>query len=118
MDAPRRRSRSVSAPLAAVLALVVSGCGTSTQAQGVCRDERTDQRVDDDQCRRGGGGFAWVFFATGLRYPAIGQAVSPFGGSASPQAGTRVVRGGAPVAGGTVAKGGFGGRSGGAGVGG
>lgn len=118
MDAPRRRSRSVTAPLAAALALVVSGCGTTASSQGVCRDERTDQRVDDEQCRRGTAGFGFWFFAVGSRYPAIGQAVSPLGGSATPQAGTRAVRGGAPVAGGTVAKGGFGGRSGGSGVGG
>ena len=118
MDAPRRRSRSVTAPLAAALALVVSGCATEPASQGVCRDERTDQRVDDDECRRGTGGFGWWFFLAGSRYPAIGQAVSPLGGSATPQAGARAVRGGAPVAGGTVAKGGFGGRSGGTGVGG
>ena len=119
MDAPRRRSRSVTAPLAAALALVVSGCGTSQPAsQGVCRDERTDERVDDDLCRRGVGGFGFWFFAVGSRYPAIGQRVSSLGGSAAPLAGTRAVLGGAPATGGTVAKGGFGGRSGGSGVGG
>jgi hypothetical protein len=115
VHAPRRRSRSVTAPLAAALALVVSGCGTTDQAQGVCREERTDRRVDDEQCRRGVPGFGFWYFLSGARYPAIGQAVSPLGGSATPQAGARVVQGGAPVAGGTVARGGFGGRGGGVG---
>jgi len=112
VEARRRRSRTFAAPLAALLALAASGCASSPQARGVCRDERTDQRVDDAQCSRGVGGFGWWFFAAGQRYPAIGQPVSPAGGSTTAAPGSKVVRGGASVDGGTVAKGGFG-RSGG-----
>jgi len=115
MHAPRRRSRTLAAPLAALLALGASGCASSPQARGVCRDERTDQRVDDAQCTRGVGGFGWWYFASGRRYPAVGQAVSVAGGSAVAPQGSRVVRGGASADGGTVAKGGFGGRGGGVG---
>lgn len=115
----RRRSRAVAAPMIAALALATSGCGSSNEARGVCRDQRTDTRVDDQYCRTGGAGFGWWFFAAGRRYPAVGQRVSTMpGGSVAAPSGSKVVRGGAAVSGGSVAKGGFGGSGGGKGVGG
>ncbi len=117
--ARRRRSRAVAAPMVAALALATSGCGSSNEARGVCRDQRTDTRVDDRYCRTGGTGFGWWYFGSGLRYPAVGQRVSTVSGArASAPSGSKVVLGGAKASGGSVAKGGFGGSGSGKGVGG
>lgn len=115
----RRRSRMVAAPMVAALALATSGCGSASEARGVCRDQRTDTRVDDRYCRSGGAGFGWWFFAAGRRYPALGGRVSTLpGASSSAPSGSRAVLGGAKASGGSVAKGGFGGSGSGRGVGG
>ena len=126
----RRRSAAVAAPAAALLAAaLLGGCGSPDPEPdyvGVCKNHKTGQRVDDKKCegdqRSTGGGMGWVFIprgsaGSGTSYPAVGQRVT--GGTTVVPAGKSVARGGIPAQGGSVVRGGFGGKvSGGGSVGG
>ena len=118
----RRRSKSVTLGITAVLATTLFGCSSSegqySQGQysgddegygAVCVDEDTQQRVDDDVCD-GTRGFAWYYLPIGSRALAVGQRVS--GGTFTPPSGEQAFRGGVPRDGGVVSRGGFGGESG------
>ena len=121
----RRRSATVTLGVTALLATGLTACGNDEPEDpdygAVCVDSQTQQRVDDDQCgddyRGGGPGvglFAWYFLSRGLVAPALGQRVA--GGTFTAPA-TGTIRRGVNPGGGTIARGGFGGRSGSAGVG-
>lgn len=112
----RWRSRVLTLSLSGVLAATsLAACGSGDDAEeyrGVCVDESTQQRVDDDRCDDDGtrvGGLGWVYFAAGTRLPALGARVS--GGTAALPRGAAVTRGGVPGDGATVSRGGFGGGS-------
>ena len=120
--ARRRRSQVVSLSVTGVLiATSLTACGSggpddsggedARDYRGVCVDEQTQQRVDDDECEDGrvGAGTGWLFFAAGARVAGIGQRVS--GGVRTPPASATVVRGGVPAAGATISRGGLGGGS-------
>ena len=109
----RWRSLAVAAPSALLLA---AACGAPA-ARGVCEDPRTGLRVNDIYCQGGypGGGYDWVYFNSGSRYPAVGQRVVTIrsdgsrvpvkGGTLTAPKGAEVIKGGAAVKGGTVARG-------------
>jgi hypothetical protein len=127
--------KSASVPLVATLAaasMYAAGCGGGDQPepqdqQAVCMDRgdldnpNDDRRLDDSQCASGDHDqhgdddtnlILWMFLLSGSRAPAVGQVVniSNYGGHYSPPpANTPVTRGGAPKAGGTIPRGGFGG---------
>lgn len=117
-----RRSRrvAVGAISAMTAAVVLAGCGGEPDTVAVCVDEQ-GTRIDDDQCddddgSGGGRAHIWHYYRAGSRVPAVGQRST---GAVTDPKGAVVQRGGAPRAGGAVAKGGFGGRgSGGSGFGG
>ncbi|HEX6357901.1 hypothetical protein [Actinophytocola sp.] len=93
-DIPRRRMRSVSVAIGvtAVAAAALSGCSSSPDYNAVCIDERTQQRVDDDECDDTTGGTrSWYYLGSGQRIPSVGSRVS--GGSTNEPAGS-VQRGG------------------------
>ena len=107
----RRRSRVVSLSVSGVLvATSLAACGSQDDAEeyrGVCVDQETQQRVDDDECDDDRPGFGWIFFGAGARAVGIGQRVS--GGVTSLPANARAVRGGVPADGATISRGGLGG---------
>ncbi|MGI4893792.1 MAG: hypothetical protein ACRYF3_01610 [Janthinobacterium lividum] len=111
--ARRRRSLLVSVSVSGVLvATSMAACGSTDDAEeyrGVCVDQATQQRVVDEECRAGHGGFGWLYFAAGARAAGIGQRVS--GGVGTPPAQARAVPGGVPSAGATISRGGLGGGS-------
>jgi hypothetical protein len=109
-----RRSGAVTVSLVAALSVAMTGCGSqSTEYNGVCVDNRTNTRVDDSNCNRGGGGHGWVYYRPGQSAPAVGQRA--FGGTTTVPDGASVAHGGGPAKGGVVARGGFGGHGGGVG---
>lgn len=111
--------------LAAVL--VVAGCGVfddpDAQYGGICVDETTQERLDDERCGdyddEGHGSHSGTFFmwiSTGSSYyvPARGQKVPAHIGSRTVPAGTPIARG-LPVSGGSmpsIHRGGFGAKAG------
>lgn len=108
----RRRSASVvAAGTALFAAAVLTGCGDDEPEpdyQGVCVDEHTQQRVDDDECdddEDSSGSHSFVYFGSGSRVPAVGQPYTGYAGfTKSVPNGHAAVRGGAPAGGGTVSK--------------
>ncbi|GAB6897716.1 hypothetical protein JCM9957A_08060 [Kineosporia succinea] len=90
----------------------LAACGGSEPEkdhQGVCVDQTTQKRVDDDKCDdeggssyHGGGFYAWRLFPRGSAFPAIGKSVT--GGISSIPSGHGAVYGGGDAAGGTVTK--------------
>lgn len=120
----RRMSASVTLGLTALLAASLAGCGGQEEEathQGVCVDQKTQERISDDKCdtdRDYGyyNGYGWYYIPIGHPYPAYGGAVS--GGSFHPSGSVVAAKGGASASGGTVARttvsrGGFGGSGGG-----
>ncbi len=116
------RSRVLSVSVSGVLAATsLAACSSGDDAKdyhGVCVDESTRQRVDDDRCDESGtrvggvggvGGLGWLYYGTGTRAPAIGERVS--GGTATPPQGSALTRGGVPGDGASISRGGFGGGS-------
>ncbi|MEU4804393.1 hypothetical protein [Actinosynnema sp. NPDC023587] len=113
-------------PLVAA-ALLASGCGSLDEPDathgGICVDEVTQERVDDDRCgdfddegRTSAGGFFFMWIDTGSAraVPARGQQVPATIGSRSVPAGTPIAKG-MPVSGGSmtsIQRGGFGVRAG------
>jgi hypothetical protein len=110
----RRRSRSVTLGVTAVLATTLFGCSASQEEEyeygAVCVDEQTQRRVDDDRCDVGDGSHGWYYIPTGSRAQPVGERVS--GGSfVPPPSGQQAYLGGVPPEGGEVSRGGFGGNS-------
>ncbi|GLY32994.1 hypothetical protein [Kineosporia sp. NBRC 101731] len=95
-------------------AAVLSGCGSQPQKdhQGVCVNQTTQTRVDDDECdhnggssSHGGGVYLWRLFPRGTSFPAVGGKMSSYPGSVgSIPSGHGAVYGGGDTAGGTVTK--------------
>jgi hypothetical protein len=113
----RRRSLTVSASLTAALALALSGCSSSNPThRAACVDRQTGERIPDRDCERGFGHGGWYFLPIGARFPGLGARAA--GGSFAPPRGDSRPYAGLDTKGGTVAKGGFGSRSYGHGVGG
>lgn len=110
-DTPRRRSAVVPIFLTAALSTGgLTACSSGPQYQGVCRDDATGVRVDDDYCEQGSTAHGWYYYGRGKKVPAVGRSLS--GGLSTPPSGADVQRGGFPMAGGVVERGGFGGGSG------
>ena len=102
----------VTALLAGTITAVVASNQDDPEYAQVCFNDETGERVEDANCNsaagRGGGLYAWYFFARGATVPAIGQ-----NRSTAPDY-TRTVPSGAKAStgystqGGTVSRGGFG----------
>ncbi|WP_456786995.1 hypothetical protein [Cellulomonas sp. P5_C5] len=114
MHAPRR-STAITLGVTSAVALLLSGCASNTDYQGVCIDKDTQTRLDDESCDDSdpgyvGGSHGWFFLARGTSAPAVGDTVAS--GSGIPPVGTSSVRGGVSADGGTVSgsttRGGFG----------
>jgi hypothetical protein len=101
-----RRSLVVSTAIVAVFSAAACGGDPDPDYQGVCVDRSTQERVDDRQCNEHhGGGFGFLFFPLGLRFPGIGQRVTSFpGGTTQVPEGHTGVRGGAATTGGVATK--------------
>lgn len=128
----RRSSKALALGGTLMLAAAMTGCSSPAdtgvnEVEGdyaqICRDEATQERVPDEQCedgqRSGGGGFGWFFIPLigGRTVPAVGAPVRT-GTAVRPASGvgTRVPAAGGDFAkAGTVSKGGFGTKGGGAG---
>lgn len=112
----RWRSTAVSASMVAALSVALTGCAEEPpddpDYRGVCVDPSgirlDDEACDDEEGGHSGGHTTWVFFPRGSTVPQVGK---PAGGGvkAVPQ-GRSAAYGGAPKAGGQVARGGFGGN--------
>ncbi|GAA4963527.1 tRNA-dihydrouridine synthase [Kineococcus glutinatus] len=110
----RRRSAVVTLSVTGVLAAAgLAACGgpdgsDDPDYRAVCVDERSRERLPDEDCDddRSGG---WWYLGRGGVAPAVGQRVG--GGTAQPPEGARVVRGGVPAEGATITRGGLGGGS-------
>jgi hypothetical protein len=91
------RSVSVAIGVTAVAAAALSGCSSSPDYNAVCVDERTQQRVPDDDCDDTSSGLrSWYYIDSGRRTPSVGSRVS--GGSTVVPNGS-VPRGGQSVSG-------------------
>ncbi|MDX2340748.1 tRNA-dihydrouridine synthase [Micrococcus sp. M4NT] len=129
----RRSSKALALGGTLMLAAAMTGCSSPAdtgvnEVDGdyaqVCRDEATQERVPDERCEEGqrsggGGGFGWFFIPLigGRTVPAVGAPVRA-GTAVRPTSGvgTRVPAAGGEFAkAGTVSKGGFGTKGGGAG---
>ena len=126
-EGARRRSRVVVAPAIAILAAGTLGAcsGDNDQPREVralCVDQHTQQRIDDRYCddndRDGFVGYPYYGYwypspRGGSQYPPVGGRINTRSGSFSAPrvgAGTKVIKGGAPVSGGSVvSRGGLGG---------
>ncbi len=120
----RRRSQAVALGVTAVLAAAsLTACGSGDddpQYAGVCVDQQTGERLEDEQCRcvdpennqardddqcrqhRTGSHVSWYFIPFGLAAARIGQRVS--GGSYAPPQDRSYVAGGVARGGGTISK--------------
>jgi hypothetical protein len=104
-----RRSLAISTAIVTAFATAACGGGDDDRDpdyQGVCVNQTTQERVDDRECNEHrGGGFGFLFFPLGFRYPGIGQRVTSFaGGTAQVPKGHTGVRGGAASTGGVATK--------------
>lgn len=124
-DAAARKKRSqrrtvvvglgVTALLAGTITAIVASNEQDPDYAQVCFNEQTGERVEDTQCNssagRGGGLYAWYFYARGASVPGIGQNRTAYPNF------TRSVPQGAKMStgystkGGTVSRGGFGSSS-------
>jgi hypothetical protein len=124
-DAAARKKRSqrrtvvvglgVTALLAGTITAIVASNEQDPDYAQVCFNEQTGERVEDTQCNssagRGGGLYAWYFYARGASVPGIGQNRTAYPNF------TRTVPQGAKTStgysskGGTVSRGGFGSSS-------
>jgi hypothetical protein len=124
-DAAARKKRSqrrtvvvglgVTALLAGTITAIVAGNEQDPDYAQVCFNDETGERVEDTQCNssagRGGGLYAWYFYARGASVPGIGQNRTAYPNF------TRTVPQGAKTStgysskGGTVSRGGFGSSS-------
>lgn len=96
------RKRTAAITIGGVLAgLALAACGSETPDYSrICKDAKTDIRVEDDKCDNGGSGGSYVhsYHSGGSKAPAVGSKVT--GGSSSIPAGKSF--------GSVPAKGGFG----------
>lgn len=105
----------VTALLAGTITAIVASNEQDPDYAQVCFNEETGERVEDTQCNssagRGGGLYAWYFYARGASVPGIGQNRTAYPNF------TRTVPQGAKTStgysskGGTVSRGGFGSSS-------
>jgi hypothetical protein len=114
-------------PLVAAALLATGACDIPLQPDaqygGVCVDEVTQQRVDDDRCgdfddegRSSNGGFFFMWISTSSSHtvPAVGHKVPATVGSRTVPSGTPLAKG-VPTTGGpmtSIARGGFGAKAG------
>lgn len=105
----------VTALLAGTITAIVASNEQEADYAQVCFNDETGERVEDIQCNstagRGGGLYAWYFYARGASVPAVGQNRSAYPSF------TKTVPQGAKTStgystkGGTVSRGGFGSSS-------
>ena len=105
----------VTALLAGTITAIVASNEQEADYAQVCFNDETGERVEDTQCNstagRGGGLYAWYFYARGASVPAVGQNRSSYPSF------TKTVPQGAKTStgystkGGTVSRGGFGSSS-------
>lgn len=105
----------VTALLAGTITAIVASNEQEPDYAQVCFNDETGERVEDTQCNstagRGGGLYAWYFYARGASVPGVGQNRSTYPNF------TRTVPQGAKTStgystkGGTVSRGGFGSSS-------
>jgi hypothetical protein len=105
----------VTALLAGTITAIVASNEQDADYAQVCFNDETGERVEDTQCNstagRGGGLYAWYFYARGASVPGVGQNRSSYPNF------TRTVPQGAKTStgysskGGTVSRGGFGSSS-------
>jgi len=105
----------VTALLAGTITAIVASNEQEPDYAQVCFNDETGERVEDTQCSstagRGGGLYAWYFYARGASVPGVGQNRSSYPNF------TRAVPQGAKTStgystkGGTVSRGGFGSSS-------
>jgi hypothetical protein len=105
----------VTALLAGTITAIVASNEQEADYAQVCFNDETGERVQDTQCNstagRGGGLYAWYFYARGASVPAVGQNRSAYPSF------TKTVPQGAKTStgystkGGTVSRGGFGSSS-------
>ena len=105
----------VTALLAGTITAIVASNEQEADYAQVCFNDETGERVEDTQCNstagRGGGLYAWYFYARGASVPAVGQNRSAYPSF------TKTVPQGAKTStgystkGGTVSRGGFGSSS-------
>jgi hypothetical protein len=98
----------VTVGLVAMVSMAMTGCSSTPDADydGVCVDTTTQRRIDDEECRNGGG-HAWRYYPRGSSVPALGSPAS--GGTSTVPDGLVAAKGGAPAEGGAISRGGFGG---------
>ena len=114
-----RRNTTLALGVTGVLAsALLTGCGTDGDVidadyAKVCKDAKTQQRVEDKNCEsssgRSGGVYGWYFYSTGSksRVPAVGQ---PLSGGMTSIPSSSSAKSGVPSKGSTsVSRGGFGG---------
>ena len=121
-----RPPKLVYVPLVAAALLAAGGCASeppNAQQGGICVDEATQERIDDERCgdyddegRSSSGGVFFMWISTGSSYdvPARGQKVPATIGTRTVPSGTPIAKG-LPIAGGSmssISRGGFGVRSG------
>lgn len=105
-----------------MMAAAATACAAEEEAthQAVCVDRTTETVLDDSQCDdhdvdegdrdHDGDNHSFIFLHTGGYMPGVGQRLGAnHGGGSYQKPSTPYVRGGAPRAGGTVPRGGFGG---------
>jgi hypothetical protein len=114
-------------PLVAAALLTLAGCDAfdppNAQYGGICVDQVTEERIDDDRCgdfddeghaSNSGTFFMWVSTSSDHMVPARGQRVPATIGSRTVPSGTPLAKG-VPTAGGSMAsisRGGFGVKAG------
>lgn len=99
------RKRSAAVTLGALFAASsLVGCSErEPDFYGVCVEESTELRVDDDRCpENGGNGFVWFYYPATARVPAVGERINTTHGSFTRPSTGRIS---------TVSRGGFGGRA-------
>lgn len=94
--------------LVASVSLTAASCSSEPDHAQVCVDEKTQKRVEDDDCRKTTvGGPRWFYIPYAAGAPAVGSNVDTTKGSFTKPSTGRVT---------TVQRGGFGSRGGGGGA--
>lgn len=95
MVSRRFASTAIKIGLVGALAAYLVGCGADEDPQhdGICMENTTFLRADDDKCpdeegNGGSGGHGWIFYPHGsTHHPAVGHRVSPGYGTVTPAGG-------------------------------
>lgn len=89
-------------------AIVLTACGSNDQdAQAICMNPQTQERVDDDFCEDDEmdyAGYPWVFFLPNTHIPSTGTRLAPGSYHNSPPKGYRANYNDFPAVGGTFTK--------------